>query len=369
MDNIKKIVLRKFANIELPVFNFGFGHNLSFEKRSEIIDYCMEIGVKYYETAWVYKNSEISVGKILKKYSRDTFYLADKLPPCSYKNISKIFEEQLVRCQVDYFDFYLIHGIMNSRSLLIEDKEIYNVLLNEKQKGRIKYLGFSYHGNSKDLDILLKNFKWDFVQLSINAIDWNLNNAKKIYDIATKYNLPIIVMNPLKGGQLANLNEEAINILKKENPYASVSSWGYRFLLSFPNIFILSRADNIEQMRDNLKTFSDIKPLTYEERQILFNAIKNYNSRGVISCVYCNYCKECPMNIEISKYFFMYNQYKLSTVNQEQNFILEYESIPEEFRLDRCIECGLCKTKCTQHLDVPNILKYIYKEYVKIKKI
>jgi hypothetical protein len=363
----KKIALRKFANIELPIFNFGYGHNLTFEQREKIIDYCMKIGVKYYETAWSYKNSEVNVGKILKKYPRESFYLTDKLPACSGDDVLGIFEEQLKRCQVDYFDFYLIHGVMHSKVLLTDDKKIYDVLFKERQKGRIKHLGFSYHGDATNLEILLKEFKWDYVQLSLNAIDWSLNNAKKIYNIATKNNMPIMVMNPLKGGQLSKLNEEAIDILKKANPSASVVSWGYRFLLSFPNVFLLSRTDTVEQMAENLETFSTVTPLTQKEQEILFKAVNSYNSKGAISCVYCDYCKKCPMNIAISRYFFMYNQYKLSTVNQEQNFIIEYESIPEQFSLNKCIKCGLCKTKCTQHLDIPNILRNISKEYEEIK--
>ncbi|WP_413854402.1 aldo/keto reductase [Candidatus Ruminimicrobium bovinum] len=375
---IEKVSTKKFDNIDISVIGFGLMRlpqkdgEPDIERTQEMVDYAIEHGINYFDTAWFYHGgkSELAAGKVLKKYPRNSYYLADKMPLRILKDkaeVIPVFEEQLEKCQTDYFDFYLAHNINKREWETLKQCNVYEQLLKKKQEGKIKYLGFSIHDTPELLEEVVKTYKWDFVQLPINPIDWDMVDAKKQYEIATKAGLPVVVMNPLKGGQLSSLNTKAVDLLKKENPDASASSWSLRYSASLPNVFtVLSGMTEIEHVTDNVKTFTNFKPLTEKEQSVLSNAISVYNSSGAISCTYCQYCTGCPVGIDIPKNFLIYNQYKAT--ERKDRFVIAYESIKEENRADKCINCGVCKNKCPQKLDIPNLLKEMAKLYEELKK-
>lgn len=374
---IDKVSTKKYKGLDISVIGFGAMRlpqkdgEPDIEKTQEMVDYAMEHGINYYDTAWFYHGgkSELAVGEVMKKYPRDSYYLADKMPLRILKDKSEViptFEEQLQKCRTDYFDFYLAHNINKREWEILKNCEVYEQLLEQKKNGKIKYLGFSIHDTPELLEEVVNTYKWDFVQLPINPIDWKTVDAKKQYEIATKAGLPVVVMNPLKGGQLSTLSEKAFDILKAANPDVSPSSWSLRYSASLPNVFVvLSGMTELEHVTDNVKTFTNFKPLTEKEQEILEKAIAVYNSSGAISCTYCQYCIGCPVGIDIPKNFLMYNQYKAT--NRKDRFTLAYESIKEENRADKCINCGICKTKCPQKLDIPELLKNVANLYKELK--
>jgi len=374
---IDKVSTKKYKGLDISVIGFGAMRlpqkdgEPDIEKTQEMVDYAMEHGINYYDTAWFYHGgkSELAVGEVMKKYPRDSYYLADKMPLRILKDKSEViptFEEQLQKCRTDYFDFYLAHNINKREWEILKNCEVYEQLLEQKKNGKIKYLGFSIHDTPELLEEVVNTYKWDFVQLPINPIDWKTLDAKRQYEIATKAGLPVVVMNPLKGGQLSTLSEKAVEILKTANPDVSPSSWSLRYSASLPNVFVvLSGMTELEHVTDNVKTFTNFKPLTEKEQEILEKAIAVYNSSGAISCTYCQYCTGCPVGIDIPKNFLMYNQYKAT--NRKDRFTLAYESIKEENRADKCINCGICKTKCPQKLDIPELLKNVANLYKELK--
>ena len=375
---IDKVSTKKFKNLDISVIGFGCMRlpqkdgEPDIAKTQEMVDYAMEHGINYYDTAWYYhhEKSELAVGKVMKKYPRDSYYLADKMPLRILKDKSEvipIFEKQLEKCQTDYFDFYLAHNINKNEWKILKECNVYEQLLEKKKEGKIKYLGFSIHDVPELLEEVVNTYKWDFVQLPINPIDWDMLDSKRQYDIATKAGLPIVVMNPLKGGQLSSLNDKAVEILKNAEPDASPSSWSLRYSASLPNVFVvLSGMTEMEHVTDNVKTFTNFKPLDEKEQKLLANAISIYNSSGAISCTYCRYCEGCPVGIDIPKQFLMYNQYK--STGRGDRLVTSYESIKEENRADKCINCGICKNKCPQKLDIPNLLKEVAETYKSLKK-
>lgn len=369
----EEISLLGFGAMRLPVID-GVETNIDEKKVEEMVAYAMEHGINYYDTAYVYHmgESENVMGKILQKYPRESFYLATKMPLSiiqSKQQAEQIFEEQLKKCKVDYFDFYLAHSVSVNTYETFKNCDIYNILSKKKQEGKIKYLGFSFHDTPELLEEVASKYKWDFVQLQVNAIDWEMVNAQKQYEIAEKNGLQIVVMNPLRGGQLSTLNEESAAILKQANPDASLSSWGLRYVGSKPNILCtLSGMTTIEHLKDNVNTFTDFKPLDNKEQEVYKQAIEKYKLAGAIACTGCKYCIQCPVGIEIPKIFMMYNQHKNGTKFRDWQFTMAYEQIPEKHRADKCINCGLCKTKCPQKLDIPNLLKEVDTLYKSLTK-
>jgi predicted aldo/keto reductase-like oxidoreductase len=372
-----KVFTKKYKDIDVSLIGFGMMRlplkdgEPDIEKLQGMVDYAIEHGINYFDTAWFYHGgkSELATGTVLSKHPRNSYYLADKMPLRILKDKSEvipIFEEQLKKCQTDYFDFYLTHNINKREWEILKQCNVYEQLLEKKKEGKIKYLGFSIHDVPELLEEVVNTYKWDFVQLPINPIDWKTVDAKRQYEIATKAGLPVVVMNPLKGGQLSTLNEKSAEILKKENPHDSLSSWSLRYAASLPNVFVvLSGMSEPEQVTDNVKTFTNFTPLTDKEQEVLANAITVYNSSGAVSCTYCRYCDGCPVGIDIPKNFLIYNQYKAT--ERKDRFIIAYEAIKEENRADKCINCGICKAKCPQKLDIPSLLKEISETYKSLK--
>ena len=374
-----EVSLIGFGCMRLPVENQKT-QKIDFEKAEKLIDYAYEKGVNYFDTAYAYHNgdSEVFIGEVLKKYPRDSYYLADKMPTWlleDYSDGEKYFEEQLKRCQVDYFDFYLLHTLGKPDTDFIEryiKTGIYEYLVEEKKKGRIKNLGFSFHGQEKELKEILDNGEWDFAQIQLNYLDWDIQHAKTYYEMLEEKNIPCIVMEPIRGGNLVKLCDESIDILKKENPNASIASWALRYAASLPNVLtVLSGMSNMEHVEDNMATFNSFSEMSEREYQVLEVAKKKYIDLGTIPCTGCRYCMDCPFGVDIPEVFSIYNKnsslMSLPVSFDEQYifspkfkmFIEDYNTLTDDKKANNCVDCKKCVKECPQGIQIPEHMKKI----------
>lgn len=347
--------------------------DIDYEKAAEIVDYAYTHGINYFDTAYPYHGgkSEIFVGDVLcTKYKRDTFYLASKMPGWEVKDISdveRIFNEQLKKCKTDYFDFYLCHALSAEGFKIYEKVDIIGFLDQKKKEGKIKRLGFSFHDTPEVLERLVKVYDWDFCQLQINYLDWEMQNAKRLYEITVENNLPCVVMEPVRGGSLAYLSEDAAAILKEERPDMSVASWAIRYVASLPNVMtVLSGMSNMEQIIDNVNTMTDFEELKNSERTALDKALAKFKENTLIPCTGCRYCIECPQTVDIPAIFKLYNEYSLS--KWDKGFVNEYKAIDEARKAHNCIECGNCMAHCPQGIKITEKLKEIDETYKRLTK-
>lgn len=339
------------------------------EKAREIIEYVYEHGVNYFDTAYRYHNgeSEKFVGKVLSQYPRDSWYLASKMPGHMMQpgwTPAGIFEDQLARCGVEYFDFYLLHNLCETSIDTYMDEElgILDYLLEQKKAGRIRYLGFSAHARPETMERFLAwRDCFDFAQIQLNYLDWTLQNAKRKYDILVERGIPVMVMEPCRGGRLASLNEEANAMLKKARPNDSIASWAFRFVKSMPGVqVILSGMTQLDQAADNIKTFSDPTPLTEEEMELLQKAASTLVN--LVPCTACRYCCEgCPKNLDIPNLISLYNEVSF---DPSPGLAFMVAALKDEEMPSNCIACGECKKVCPQGIDIPEIMKIDRKSVV-----
>ena len=334
------------------------------EEAFRLIDLAFKNGVNYFDTAYFYHggDSECFAKEALSRYPRESFYLATKLPG-SYMRDNKItpeelFEGQLKKCGVEYFDFYLLHAVNRDIMTTFEEYKSYEYLSEQKRLGRIKHLGFSYHGDLEFFLELIDKYKWDFVQLQINYYDWDADNAKAYYKALEERNIPCIVMEPVRGGSLHKLNDEARAVFDELGD-ASYASYALRFVNDLPNVMvILSGMSTYEQVADNLKTFNEEKPLTDIEKSAIERANYLFRKNFAIPCTDCKYCVEhCPAGVSIPDCFSAYNEYNKS--RDTDDFRRGYVKIPTEKRADACIQCGACVSHCPQQIKIPDMLKKV----------
>lgn len=331
------------------------------EKAQAIIDLCYKRGINYYDTAYVYGDgaSERFIGQALSKYPRESYYLTDKMPPWvlkSREDVARIFQEELDRCGVDYFDFYLCHNVNEETIGIFLDPELGVIpYLEEMQRqGKIRYLGFSSHGTPETLKKFADLRAWDFAQIQLNYLDWEFQDAKQQYEILTERNIPVMVMEPIRGGRLASLCPEADALLEDIRPDRSIASWALRFVADLPNVqVILSGMNSMEQLRDNLQTLSRNEPLTVEERETLQQALSIFRKRFTIPCTGCGYCAGCPMELDIPAFLRTYNEYVISGEPMSLESILEH---PGDRQPKACVGCGQCAEHCPQHIDIPRCM-------------
>jgi predicted aldo/keto reductase-like oxidoreductase len=270
--------------------------------------------------------------------------------------MEKLFSEQLKKCRVDYFDFYLVHSLDTEHFKNCRDYQMYEFLKEKKDQGKIRRLGFSFHANSELLEEIVSAYAWDFAQIQLNYLDWEILNARWLYEYLTERRLPVIVMEPVRGGALAALNETAAALLKKADPLASISSWAIRFAASLPNVMtVLSGMSTPEQVEDNIKTLSEFKPLDEGEYRLLNEAAAAYNASGTIPCTGCRYCIDCPQGVAIPRIFSHYNSYQID--KNKGRFANNYRSLLEREKAHNCLGCGLCMTHCPQQIKIPDVLK------------
>ena len=374
-----KITKRKFKDLDIPLLGFGCMRlpmksedKIDMVELDKMVEYAMNHGANYFDTAYMYVNSqsENAMGEVLKKYPRESFILADKSPIYKMKNkedIRKIFNEQLKKCQVEYFDFYMAHNINKNTYETYKSTQMHNELLKLKEEGKIKYVGFSFHGTPDILKEVVAEGNWDFCQLQINYLDWDVVKGREQYEIAQSASIPVIVMEPLRGGGLVNLSDKALNELKKQYPNTTPAEFGLRWAASLNNVVtVLSGMSNLQQIKQNIATFENYKDMDENEKLAADKIGKIIQSQGEINCTACKYCMEvCPKGINIPAIFSLYNQYKV--VKNKMMFAIYYETLPEEERAQACIKCGLCNKNCPQSLQIPELLAKVEEEYKKAK--
>lgn len=332
------------------------------ETAQRMIDYAYANGVTYFDTAYPYHygKSELFIGKALKKYLRESFFLASKMPGWllhSLEDAKRIFREQLSRCQVEYFDYYLCHALSRDNIKPYEDYGVFAFLNEMKKQGLIRHLGFSFHDTPEVLEEILKKNSWDFVQIQCNYLDWTLQNAKKQYDLIEKSGIPCIIMEPVRGGSLANLSKEANEIFEASDPKSSIASWAIRYVASKSNVLVvLSGMSSMDQTKDNIKTMSDFHPITETEQNVIDRALSAFLKNRTIPCTGCRYCMPCPQGVDIPHMFRLYNEYALS--HYADDFLDSYEE-DFEHQATHCITCGQCIRKCPQKIDISNQMNKI----------
>lgn len=346
--------------MRLPVIG-GDDSKIDETAAEKMVDYAMEHGINYYDTAWGYHGgqSELVIGRALKRYPRESYYLATKFPGYDLSNMDKveeIFEKQLKKCGVEYFDFYLFHNVceMNIDAYLDDKYGIYRYLMKQKRTGRIRHLGFSAHGSYDVMKRFLEAYGegMEFCQIQLNYLDWNFQDAKGKLELLAEHQLPVWVMEPLRGGKLAELSEEDAELLKNLRPDESVPAWAFRFLQPIPGVtMVLSGMSNSEQLRENIQTFEEEKPLNSKEMEKLLKIANNMVEKIALPCTACRYCvSHCPQGLDIPALLALYNEHCVT----DGGFIapMALSAIPEEKRPGACIGCRSCEAVCPQQIKV-----------------
>ena len=350
---------------------------MDIEKVKEMVDLFMERGFTYFDTAIMYNGfaSEAVVKAALTdRYDRESFTLADKIHADFFHSMEEretYFRKQLEKTGVSYFDYYLVHGVEENLLPRYEKYDVFRWVLEKKEQGLVKHAGFSFHDTPEVLDRLLTEYPdMEFVQLQINYLDWESPwvQSRACYEVARRHDVPIVVMEPVKGGTLARMPEEAEAIFKEYDPSRSVASWAVRFAASLPGVMnVLSGMSDLKQMEDNISFMEDFEPLTEEEQALCFRAAEIVNSQIAVPCTSCHYCTEgCPEKIAIPEYFSIYNEDMREHLEEKGwtiNFT-NYEVIAKGAgKAGQCIGCGQCENICPQHLPVIQLLKDVAAHY------
>ena len=372
MTEIKKL---GFGCMRLPLLNGEF-NQVDKPALNQMVDYFLEHGFTYFDTAWFYHKcqSEAALKECLvERYPRSSFQLADKMPLAlinEEKELPEYFNTQLERCGVSYFDYYLVHDMGKDRFAVAEKTHVFDFLAQKKADGMIKQLGFSFHDTPEVLEQLLTAHPdVDFVQLQLNYLDWDseVTQSRRLWEIAKQHNKPIIVMEPVKGGMLAELPEEAAALLKAAAPDKSLASWAIRFAASQENVLVvLSGMSNMEQLKDNIACMENFQPLSAAELDLLQQVVDIINSKIAIPCTGCAYCiNNCPMEIPIPKYFSLYNSDLLEPPDKAwtQQGVLYDHFAQQQGKASDCCECGQCEKMCPQHLPIRELLKTVAKHF------
>lgn len=364
------MIYKEFQDIRLSSLGFGMmrlpggcdNPQIDEAQTAEMIDYAIRNGVNYFDTAWGYHqgNSERVAGKLLSQYPRESYCLASKFPGYDVSNfghVEEIFEEQLKKCRTEYFDFYLLHNIYEKNiDAYLDDATYHTVsyLLEQKAKGRIRHLGFSAHGEYEVMERFLAAYgdKMEFCQIQLNYLDWHFQKADKKVELLNRHNIPIWVMEPLRGGRLASLPEDAASKLKALRPEETVPGWAFRFLQSIPGVtMVLSGMSDLPQMKENIATFSEDKPLSNEELDALVGIADDMVRGGILPCTACRYCTSyCPQGLDIPRLLALFNEHTFTG----GGFLapMAVEALPENKRPGACVGCRSCEAVCPQQIKI-----------------
>lgn len=336
-----------------------------------MVDAFMKSGMNYFDTAYAYAGSEASMKKALvDRYPREAFTIADKLPAWKLKSeedVKRIFKESVELCGVEYFDFYLLHSVEAGHLPAYENYHCFEFLQEMKKQGKIRYMGFSYHDNARLLDeVLTRHPEVDFVQLQLNYLDWEngVIQSRKNYEVARKHNKPVVVMEPVKGGTLASFPEDIEKIYKEYNPESSTASWAIRYIASLEGVMTVLSGE--EQMKDNLDTFMNFRPMSEKEYGLVREVTSKVLSFPTIPCTGCHYrVPGCPMKIQIPDLFTAYNSAKIYGSNRRYDTYYKNHTQGEHGAASACVGCGQCEGVCPQHLEIISLLKNVSEEFEK----
>ena len=369
----------------------GRGEIIDQDAVNELVDYALAHGVNYFDTSPVYVQgwSEKSTGIALKRHPRESYYIATKLSNfsnASRENSMAMYRHSFEELQVDYIDYYLLHSVGNGRTLKQRyiDNGMMDFLMEERKAGRIRRLGFSFHGSQEGFDEMLSyhdQYHWDFVQIQLNYVDWNESNAKGLYESLEKYQIPGIIMEPLLGGRLSKLPDHIVGRLKQKSPESSVASWAFRFAGTPKMILtVLSGMTYMEHLQDNIRTYSPLVPLTDEEKEFLYETGRLIKQYPTIPCNDCKYCMPCPYGIDIPAILVHYNncvnEGNIPESQQDENyrkarqaFLVGYDrSVPKLRQANHCIGCNQCSKNCPQRINIPRQLHRIDDFVEKLKQ-
>lgn len=363
----------KDSSMTLPLLGFGL---MRLPQKNGKVDYptaeamvakAMKAGCNYFDTAYMYHNgeSEKFVGQALSKYPRDSYFLVSKMPIImmnSEADNTRIFNEQLARTRAGYFDFYFLHWLNETHWEKAQKLKTLEFMKKMQSEGKIRRLGFSFHGEPETLKKIAEAYPWDLVQIQLNYLDWELCRSGEQYEVLTKLGIPVSIMEPLKGGTLVSLTPDAKKVFEQANPDVSIASWGLRYAASLPNVqVVLSGMSAPDQLEDNLKTFSPFKPLTDAERQTVAEALAAYRKSGAVPCTACKYCSPCPTGVNIPRNLALHNQVKGGLPLFHAKLV--YDAMSEDERASNCVHCGVCRKKCPQQINIPQLMAEIAKEF------
>ena len=366
-----------FGLMRLPQNDPNNASDVDVEQVKKMVDLFMERGFTYFDTALMYNgfaSEAVAKEALVDRYPRESFTLATKLHAGFFNSLEErdtVFEGQRKKCGVEYFDYYLLHGVEASMIDKYEKFDCFRWLLDKKAKGLVRHAGFSFHDTPELLDSLLTKYpEMEFVQLQLNYLDWESQwiRARECYAVAEKHGKSVIVMEPVKGGTLARLPEAAEKLFREHDAKASLPSWAIRFAASLPNVMVvLSGMSTLSQLDDNTSYMADFRPLTEEEKALCFQAADIINAQIAIPCTACHYCTEgCPQHICIPEYFSIYNEDMRENLEEKGwtiNFT-NYQILGSKFgKASDCVECGQCEGVCPQHLTIIDFLKDVARHY------
>lgn len=327
----------------------------------KMVAYAMEKGINYYDTAWGYhgEQSELVIGKLLSKYPRENYYLATKFPGYDLSNMDKvetIFEKQLEKCGVEYFDFYLFHNVceMNIDAYLDKKYGIFEYLMKQKENGRIRHLGLSAHGSCEVMKRFLDAYgeQMEFCQIQMNYLDWTFQDAKGKMELLQEHHIPVWVMEPVRGGKLASLPEQHTATLKALRPDESIPAWAFRFLQSIDSVAVtLSGMSNFEQLEENIRTYEEEKPLNQQEMDTLLGIAGEMLGKKTLPCTACRYCiSHCPQELDIPALLALYNEHCFT----DGGFIapMALSAFAKEKLPSACVGCRSCEAVCPQQIKI-----------------
>lgn len=362
-----------FGLMRLPLTDPKVATSVDIEQMKQMVDLFIEKGFTYFDTAWMYvgfSSENATKTALVERHPRNTYTLATKLHHGfinTKEDRDKIFNTQLEKTGAGYFDYYLIHDIEKTNYAKYNQLDCFNWLADKKAQGLVKHMGFSFHDNADLLDeVLTAHPEMEFVQLQLNYLDWDSDwvQSRKCYEVCVKHGKPVVVMEPVKGGTLANVPAEAETLFRAADPQMSISSWAIRFAASLPNVMmVLSGMSTLEQMQDNVSYMEDFKPLTEEEVAMCAKVADIINGQIAVPCTACSYCTEgCPQQIPIPKYFSLYNDLMREDMEHKgwTIYYTKYADLTKEFgRASDCIECGQCEGICPQRLPIIDYLKKV----------
>lgn len=362
--------------MRLPLIDENDFTSIDYEQVNKMVDTYMDAGFNHFDTAYIYhegKSENAFKKSVVERYPRDSYKIATKMPLFIISEASQlepIFAEQLENCGVDYFDYYMLHNVSGFTETAWKNVDLYSFIKNKKEEGFIKHIGLSTHGNAEFLEeILLTHPELEFVLLQINYLDWEDEaiESRKCLEVAKKYNKPVMIMEPYKGGFLADVPEEAEKLMKEYNPNRSIVSWAMRFVANLDACVVLTGASSLEQLENNIEEFNNADPLNDEEYEILKEVSDIINSNITVNCTKCRYCVDtCPADIDIAKIFDMYNKHKIlgrEDWSQAGNAYLNYSKLPNVGIASDCVECESCIEECPQQINIPEVLKDVQKTF------